>query len=222
MVLRASATALLLALLAPATTQAATLFCCQDPANGRRVCADSLPDQCRGRPYRVLDGAGNVVREVEGALTPEQKAQRAAEAKRAKEEEALGRVQRRKDQALLDTYNSLQDIDTARAYAEAEVTEAIRQTEERIAIARKERQRWENEAEFYRKRTLPPDVDRGLRNAGYEIRAQTELLESKKKDLEQIRSKYTDDRRRYMEIVSRSRHIPVAPAGREAADSRPR
>lgn len=214
-------TALLAALLVPAAAslaappRATTVYCCQDPANGRRVCGDSLPEQCRGRPYRVLDGAGNVVKEVEGALSAEEKAARAAEAKRQKEEEAQQRIQRRKDQALLETYGSLEELDKTQAHDEAELLAAIRQAEEKISATRKERKRWEDEAEFYAKKTLPPDVDKGLRMADFEIRAQTALLESKKKDLEAVRAKYAEDRRRFVQIRGGARNGA-------AADARPR
>ncbi len=216
MVLRPSTAVGALALLASLAAQGANLYCCQDPATGRRVCSDGLPEQCRGKPYRILDGAGNVIKEVEGALTPEQKAQRAAEAKRQKELEAAAREQRRKDQALLETYGSLQDIENARVHAENEVLEAIRQTEARIAAVRKDRKRWEDEAEFYRKKTLPADVEKGLRTADYEIKAQTELLDAKKREMDLVREKYAEDRRRYVDIVNSTRRLP-APAAPQPA-----
>lgn len=201
--LKSLSMALLVAASLPAA--AANLYCCHDPATSRRVCADSVPEQCRGRPYRILDSAGNVIKEVDAPLTAEQKAARAAEAKRQKELDEVARLQRRKDQALLETYGSLQDIDNARLHAEAEVQEAIAQTESRIAVAQKERKRWADEAEFYRRKTLPADVESGLRNADFEIKAQTELLDAKKKDLELVRQKYGEDRRRYLEILGSTR-----------------
>jgi len=203
---------LLLAGLLPlaGVASAADLICCHDPANGRRICSDSLPEQCRGRPYQILDSGGNVVREVEGALTPEQKAQRAAEANRRKLEEAAAREQRRQDQALLDTYGSLQDIEVARTRSEGLAREAIQQAQEKIATLRQQRKKWENEAEFYKKGTLPPDVEKGLRESDYELRAYATLLESKTKELEQIHSKYDEDRRRYMSITSGNRRSPPA------------
>ena len=61
----------LLVLLAVGSAQAASEFyCCQDPANGRRVCGDTLPEQCRGRAYRILDSGGNIVKEVGAPLSP--------------------------------------------------------------------------------------------------------------------------------------------------------
>jgi hypothetical protein len=86
---------------------------------GRRVCGDSLPEQCRGRAYRHLDSGGNVIKEVGPPLSAEQKAEQAAEARRKKQIEEAAREQRYKDQALLDTYAMPQDIDLAQSKAEA-------------------------------------------------------------------------------------------------------
>ena len=188
--------------------EAANLYCCQDPSTGRRVCSDGLPEQCRGKPYRVLDSAGNVIKEVEGALTPEQRAERVAEAKRQRALEEAARIQRRKDQALLETYGSLEDIEAARQRSEGEVREAMRQAEERIATVQKERKRWADEAEFYRRKTAPPEVETGLRNADYEIKAQTELLEAKKREMDLVRQKFEEDRRRFIEISTHQRQLP--------------
>ena len=189
-------------------TQAANMYCCQDPNSGRRVCSDNLPEQCRGRPYRILDGGGNLIKEVEAPLTPEQKAERLAEEKKRRQEEAAIREQRRKDQALLDTYGSLQDIEVARTRSEGLAKEAIRQTEEKISLIRQQRKKWENEAEFYKKGNMPPEVEKGLREADYELRAYTTLLESKTKELDLIRAKYEEDRRRYLDITSGRRYAP--------------
>ena len=90
--------------LAASAGAAGEFYCCQDPNSGRRVCGDTLPEQCRGRAYKVIDSSGNVVKEIGQPLTPEQKAEVALETQRKKQLEEANREQRRKDQALLDTY----------------------------------------------------------------------------------------------------------------------
>lgn len=193
------------------------LYCCSDPSTGRQICADLLPLQCRGHAYRILDANANLVREVEAPLTPEQKAQRAAEAQRKKQEEEAVREQRRKDQALLDTYSTYDDINRAQQRAELDVTQAIRNAEVKIAEVRKSRKKFENEAEFYKNRSLPPDVAKGMREADYEIKAQTELITAKKREMDLIKGKYDADRRRYQELTSSARRAwpEVGAAGAE-------
>lgn len=194
------AAAIALFLCAAAAAQGAEIYCCTDPSTGRRACGDSLPDACRGRAYKVMDGSGNVMREVGPPMTAEQKAQAAAEALRRKEEEAARREQQRKDMALLDTYSSVRDIDEARARREADLQDAIRQAEGKITSIRQRRRKFENEAEFYRNRPLPPEVAKGLRETDSELKAYASLLEAKKADLETVHAKYDADKLRYIEL----------------------
>lgn len=189
---------------------AGEFYCCHDPSNGRRVCSDMLPEQCRGRAYRVLDSSGNLLKEVGAALTPEQKAEKILENKRRKELEDASRQQRRRDQALLDTYSMPEDIDLAQRKAEADVNLAILATIARIDQARTKRKKFENEAEFYKKKALPPDLERDLRAIDHEIKLQQDLLEIKKRDFEIIKAKYDADRKRYFELTRRP--LPATPA----------
>jgi hypothetical protein len=185
-------------------------YCCHDPSTGRRVCGDVLPEQCRGRAYRVLDSGGNIVKEVGAALTPEQKAEQVAENRRRKQLEDASREQRRRDQALLDTYAMPEDIDLAQKKAEADVNFAILATITRIDQARTKRKKFEDEAEFYKKKTLPPDLERDLRALDHEIRLQQELLDIKKKEFDVIKAKYDADRKRYFELTRRPAAAAVA------------
>ena len=88
---------------------------------------------------------------------------------------------------------------------------AIKGAEEKIAAARKQRKKFEEEAEFYKKKSLPPDVAKGLRDADHEIKAQQELLDVKRKDLVSIQAKYDEDRKRYAELTGQSA-APATPA----------
>ncbi|OQA34112.1 MAG: hypothetical protein BWY57_00741 [Betaproteobacteria bacterium ADurb.Bin341] len=191
-----------LSVLLAASAHAQSLYCCQDAATGRRNCGDTLPHECKGLAYKILDRAGNVIREVGPPLTAEQKAALQAEEEQKREHEAAMREQRRKDAALLETYSSVQDIDISLARAETELVKAMDLAEGRIKAAWDKRKKLESEAEFYKKGTLPPEIARGLRDADDEIRAYSDVLKSKKADLEKIRAKYAADKQRYLEILS--------------------
>lgn len=205
----------LLLLLATSVQAAGEFYCCHDPVSGRRVCGDTLPEQCRGRAYRVLDSGGNIVKEIGPPLTPEQKAEQVLENRRKKQLEDASREQRRRDQALLDTYTTPEDIDLAQKKAEADVNLAILATISRIDAVRTKRKKFADEAEFYKKKTLPPELDKELRAIDHEIKLQQELLEIKKKDFESIKAKYDADRKRYFELTRRPPATPnsgAAPA----------
>ena len=185
-------------------------YCCQDPGNGRRVCSDILPDQCRGRAYRVFDSAGNVIKEVGPALTQEQKAEQVIELRRKKQEEEATRELRRRDQALLDTYATSQDIDLAQNKAEADIVLAIQNAQSNIDEARAKRKKFENEAEFYKNKTVPAELSKELRALDHQISLQQELIDLKNRDFSIVKMKYDADRKRYFELTRR----PPAPVNR--------
>lgn len=204
-----------LLLLTSLTAQAGgEFYCCQDPGNGRRICGDTLPDVCRGRAYRLLDSGGNVIKEVGPPLTAEEKAQQAAENRRRKQQEEADREQRRRDQALLDTYAVPQDIDAAQRKAETDVNLALQAAQAKIDAARKKRKKFEAEAEFYKKKALPPELEKELNAIDHEIRLQHELLGIKQNEFQTIKSKYDADRKRYNELTGRNRPVTAPlPAG---------
>lgn len=182
---------------------ATTFFCCPDPASGRRTCGDTLPEVCRGKAYKVIGADGAVIKEVGPPLTTEQKNEAAALAKRKQEQEDVLREQRRRDQALLDTYSSVKDIDVAQQQAEADLQHAIISANAQIDVIREQRKKFEREAEFYKKKTIPADVAKGLREADYSIKLLEETREVKRRDFQTIKNKYDSDRRRYLEITGR-------------------
>lgn len=195
----------LLILLATTSVQAAgEFYCCPDPVSGRRVCGDTLPDQCRGRAYRVIDSAGNTVKEVGPPLTAEQKAELAAESLRKKQLDEAAREQRRKDQALLDTYAGPLDIDLAQRKAENDINLAVQNAQASIEAARNKRKKIEQEAEFYKKKTMPAELAKEMRALDHEIKVQQELMDVKKQDSAAIKAKYDLDRKRYFELTGRS------------------
>ena len=199
---RAKLLALLLATLTGTSALAAgNFFCCND-ASGKQVCGDILPQACYGRAYRELGSNGQTIRTVDAPLTAEQRSQREAEEEKRKREEEKRKEQQRKDQALLNTYGNEQDIELMRKRAEGDVLKAIANAEKKIVEIRQQRKKFENEAEFYKKKTLPHEVKKGLADADSDINSQEEFIAEKKKELEVIRAKYDEDKRRFVELIS--------------------
>lgn len=176
---------------------AAPLYCCKDD-NGRKVCADRVPPQCIGRDYTVRTERGTKV--VEGMLTREERALREIEAKKKKEADEARMEQRRKDQALRNTYASEKDIDIAKGRAEKDITDTIKQAESKIEAAEKRKKKFEGEGEFYKNKALPDDVRRGIKDAEFEIKAQGELIEAKQKELGDLETRFVAEKKRYREI----------------------
>jgi len=138
-------------------------------------------------------------------LTAEQ-CNAAAEAEKRKQvEEAARQEQQRLDQALLATYTSLDDIDSVQRKSEKELQEAIRNAHNRIVELQKRLQSLATEAEFYQHKTLPANLESELRTLKYEIKLQQELIDSKRKELNEVQARFDTDRRRYAELTGRSK-----------------
>ena len=186
----------------PAGAATNNMICCQ--VDGRKVCADSMPSQCIGKAYSLVNDRGMVVRHVDAPQNDEQKEQAAIASKKKRDaelaEKLLDKEQQRRDRALLDTYGSEKDIDTLRTRAEQEVVTSIKQAEGRIAEAQKRKTKLESEAEFYKNKALPDQIRKGVKDADYEIKAQQELIDAKQKDLLAVRTKYDSEKRRYREL----------------------
>lgn len=181
---------------------AGNLYCCVD-VTGKQICGDLLPQACYGRAYRELGENGRTLRTIEAPLSAEERVQRQAADEKRKEEESIAREKQRKDQALLNTYGSERDIEAMRLRAQNDVQKEIKAAETQIAEIRERRKKFENEAEFYKKKTMPAEVQKGLKDADYEIKAQESVIESKKKELDIIREKYDEDKRRYSDLIKR-------------------
>lgn len=205
--------ALMLIVLSAPSWGAEEYYCCTDPGNGRRACGDTLPAQCRGRAYRVFDRAGNPIREVAAAMTPEEKAAAAIAAKRQQQLEEQRLERRRMDAALLSTYATPEDIDMAQSKAEGDVNLTIRDATEKITELQKRLNKLTAEAEFYKRSAMPSGLASDLRTVNHEIRLQQELIEVKRKELAKIHGKYDGDRQRYYELTGRrSLSRPVSPS----------
>jgi chromosome segregation ATPase len=192
---------------APASAQQ-RLYKCKDD-KGKTYYTQTPPTECLGKEMDELSRQGTVLKKREAALTPEQIAAREAEDKRKKEEEALAKEEKRKNQALLNTYSSEKDIEDSRQRALKQADQAAKEVEKRIEEAQKRGQKLASEKEFYAKKPMPKKLQDDINNNELDIKAQQGTLAAKKKELGEINAKYDEDKRRYLELTSAK---PKAPA----------
>jgi len=185
---------------AQSSGKAPRVFCCPD-ASGHQICGDVLPEQCYGKSYREMSPQGGVRRLVEAPLTPEQLARREAEERARKAEQARQRAETRRNQSLLETYSSVQDIDNRRDKAIESVQSELKQAEARYVQLQARRQGLTREAEFYQKRSMPVALANSLRESDSELAAQWSVIEVKRRDIENIRARYEQDRARYIALT---------------------
>jgi phage-related tail protein len=196
---------------APAGAERIT-YCCNDE-NGRQTCSDVLPPQCYGRAYREINSQGITLRRVEAPLTPEQRVQREQETRRKREQERLAAEERRQAQALLDAYSSERDIELVRDRVLKDIEKSLAQAQERYQEAAERHKQLSEEMQFYRKKPAPKDLLDAIKENESELRAHGSVVEAKTKEMEAVRAKYDEDKRRYIELI-RGRSAGVDPRPR--------
>ena len=202
--------ATLLALAAAPASAQQHMYKCKDD-KGKTYYTQTPPNECLGKEMNELSKQGTVVKKREAALTPEQIAARDAEEKRKKEEELAVKEEKRKNQALLNTYASEKDIEDGRGRALKQAEEATKEIEKRISEAQKRAKTLAAEKEFYAKKPMPKKLQDDINNNEIDLKGQQDALLAKKKELGEINAKYDEDKRRYLELTGAKPKAAVAP-----------
>jgi hypothetical protein len=218
------------ALLALDAAAQARIYCCDD-ANGRKVCGDFLPAACQGRAYEERDNRGFVVKNVDAPLTEEQQARRDAELAKKEEAKKKAAEERRRTLALLSTYSNEKDINSARDRALAEVEKNMKQSKQRLEEANKKKVKLDTEKEFYKGKPMPDQLKSQIRENEKEITAQQAAVDGRVKEMDEIRTRFAEERKRFLELTGKksAEGMAVIPAAEAkpadaavpAADSAP-
>src|SRR5690606_19775334 len=120
--------------------------------------SDRLPAEATGKAAAQMNRHGTVVKRHAAALTPEQLAAREAEQQRLLEEAKHQREEARRNEALLKTYASVEDIDGARERALANNREAVQSAQHNLTQAQTRREELAQQAAKYEKEGRPVPV----------------------------------------------------------------
>ena len=148
---------------------------CKD-AQGRMLITDASDPRCYTPP-------------------PTEDAKAAAEdrKRKLKEEYLACKAEQRASQSLVARYPTKQKHDEARQVALAEVEATVARSQARLEQLHAERQRLDNEREFYPKGDLPPKLRRDLDSNTALIDAQTAAIATQKADAAQKNAFYDDE-----------------------------
>ncbi|HEY4372346.1 MAG TPA: hypothetical protein VGN52_10500 [Burkholderiales bacterium] len=181
--------------------QSGKVYTCRD-ANGRILTSDKQIPECRDREQRILGRDGTVMQVIPAPLTPEQKAAREVELAKQKQEDDRRREQLRKDKALLNTYENVDDIDSKRQRALQQVEREARESEKRMTQLEKQAADNSAEAEFYKKKPMPADLRRRVDENEAASRAEKLLYNSKRDEVAQVNLKFDEDKKRYIDLTT--------------------
>jgi len=175
--------------------------------DGKKYRSDTIPQQCLGEPIELVNAQGFVVKRIDPAGEEKERAAKEANAARKLEFEAANKETDRRNRALLATYTSEKDIESARARALADNQKAVSAFEQKIAELKQKRGRYEKELALYQEKKdkgSPPAVlKENISNTDMDLQAQEGLIAQKRKEAEAINAKYDDDKKRFRELMSR-------------------
>jgi len=192
----AAAAALLLA--APAAS--AALYVCTD-AKGKTITADKPPPECGNVPIKELRSDGSVRRVIQPPLTDEQRRASSEKARRDYQEQEAKRTQARRDIALMETYASEVEIDSARQAALNSRQVVIDRSKQRLEAFAAERVKLEREAEFYANRKLPEKIERAIESNKELAQAEHRLITDMQADMLRINKRFDGELARFRELV---------------------
>ncbi|MCL2075468.1 MAG: hypothetical protein FWH15_03320 [Betaproteobacteria bacterium] len=178
--------------------------CCKT-SSGQNACGDIIPLQCRGLEIKVYNRQGLHVRTIPPPMT---QAERAAAEKKRREElaaRAQAREQARQDHALLQTYTSLADIDQRQKSAEGAVNAELNNILAKIGASKQKIGELRQEASLHSAQNIPMALAQSIRDEEFEMQAQNDLLAAKRRELDLIRERYTNDRLRYIALTEQNK-----------------
>jgi hypothetical protein len=207
----------LLAVSTPATGAQGKIVCWKDAAGKVVGCGDKVPMEYQGSATRELDKQGNVRKTGESAAEADKRKAQEKEQAQAKEEEKKRlAVQKRQDDALLNTFTNVKEIDLKRDRELQALNNFITQqnaalkgANERLAEARKRAESFDKE-----KKPWPPVVKEDVARAEREkTRVEAEIAGNEKAKAD-IAVKYAEYRTRFMELkgIEPAAAAPAAPA----------
>lgn len=197
-------------LLSSAAVHAGQITYCCTTAQGRKACGDILPQECHGRAYRELNARGTLIRQVEAPLTAEQLAQRDAEAKRKKQAETAARDEQRRNQALLSTYATADEIDFVRDRALDQIGISTKNLQAKYNETLKRRQQLNTELASYQSNPAPKALKERIRANELDLQAQLAATEEKKREMEQVIKRFAEEKRRYIELRQSAGAAPIS------------
>jgi hypothetical protein len=171
--------------------------------NGQVHYGDSIPPEYAEQDRDVLNRHGVPVGREEGTVTPEEARAHAEAAKAAK----AVQDQKNRDRTLLQTYQSVEEIEVLRDRRLELVDAQLTIQEQSLATLRAKRAQLEKQASRFLARSKEPDalpLPEGLaldiRRAASDIGTQEQNLVTKRQERETIRAKFGADIKRFKEL----------------------
>lgn len=166
--------------------------------------SETLPADAKDRSNTEIDKRGRELRKNDAALSPAQIKAIEDDKDRRKAEEKQLAEQKRRDNALLNTYTTEAEIDGARDRALAGATQSLQAIEARLKTTRGKIEGLRKQAADWKAKgkPVPEPLKEEIASAEREDTKIGADLKNKQAELENLRQKYEYDKNRFRELVA--------------------
>lgn len=170
--------------------------------HGKTHYGNTVPPQYSQQGNTELNQKGVVVKKTDAALTPAQRKAKEDELAQQKEEEKKKLEQKRRDKALLNTYTTENEIDLVRDrnLQQGELQLQSMELRAKQVQPRLEQARKRAEDMAAKKKPVPLDLQQELEETGKEMLRLQEMIKQKRVEMDAIRARFEDDRKRFREL----------------------
>jgi hypothetical protein len=170
--------------------------------HGKTHYGNAVPPEYAQKGNEELNKSGMVIKKTDAALTPEQRKAKKEELAQQKVEEQKKQEQKRRDQALLDTYTTENEIDLVRDRNLQQGELQLQSMDLRVKQIRPRLDQAKKRADDLaaKKKPLPLDLQQEIEEAGKEMQRLQEMTKQKRAEMDVIRAKFEDDKKRFREL----------------------
>lgn len=188
---------------------------------------DTPPAGCATVVMYEVSPSGHVLRSIDPTPTPEQLKARLEEQQKKKEADRIAFEQRRKDMALLNTYDSPDEFDVARDRNIEPVSGRIRASEERLKELDAREQQINEQLKTYaesakagREVHAPGWLIANLEQVRSEKKTLTSAIGRYNQEIADLRARYDGDKKRWIALKAAGGSLPP-PADAAPAEPQP-
>lgn len=165
---------------------------------------ETMPAEVKDKSSTEIDRRGRVLRKNDAALTPDQIREIEAGKEQRKADEKKAEEQRRKDNALLNTYTTEAEIEGARERALAGATQTLQAIEIRLKTARAKAENAKKQMNEFQKlgKPVPDAVVDDLTTEQRNVEKIGKEWSAKQAEIENLKLKYDNDKLRFRELTA--------------------
>lgn len=172
----------------------------------------TIPAEYADQHKQQINTQGQVVKEIEGAQTPEQRAE--AEKRKAAEAEAKARAEN--DKILLSTYGSVSDLERARETRLQSLQGQVTMASSTTASIEKEIAKLEKQRGTAKDPKQVEKLDQQLAAQRRELTANQRHIVTRQEEMAQVRKQFDTDIKRFRELTAQPAPGSAAPAAAPA------